>query len=94
MYVILSHAPNPDIDDGYWDVAPDSSAKRHISVQSFAEASKVCVEFIHHNHLGGGNWTGGQIIENDEQIAWVSYNGRIWKGAGPWDANTEEEIEE
>lgn len=58
-------------------------AKKDVEIGSFAEASKVCREFIKEYELGGGNWTGGTVIsDKGEIIARVSYNGRVWDNDG------------
>lgn len=83
MKVSLSHAGNPDIDyrGGYWEQPKDRNTPKHVHVNSFAEASRACTKYIERNGLGGGNWTGGQIYDDaGEQIAFVSYNGRVWEG--------------
>ena len=77
MNVQLSHASNPDI-PGYWDQPIDSGKTRIIQVNSIHEASKVCREYIDRNHLGGGNWTGGNVFHDGELVARISYNGRTW----------------
>ena len=46
---------------------------------TFTGASKACKDYIGKHNLGGGNWTGGQVFnDEDQQIARVSYNGRVW----------------
>ena len=78
MYQVkLSHAANPDISGGYW---PDAKrpAKLTGRVKTLADAAATCLKYIDHNRLGGGNWTGGQVFKGDEQVARVSYNGRVW----------------
>ena len=78
LTVTLSHAPNPDIDGGYWQEG-NSSARRHvIPVTCFEAASVMCRQYIERNGLGGGNWTGGSIERDGKKVAKVSYNGRIW----------------
>lgn len=50
---------------------------------SFEAASNICQEYIFQYEIGGGNWTGGQIYsDKGEQIARVSYNGRVWDMQG------------
>jgi len=51
-----------------------------LNVDSFEMASLLCRQFIELNDLGAGNWAGGDI-KNDEgaRIAYVSYNGAVWK---------------
>jgi len=77
MKVELKHSPNPDI-PGYWTPPEDSGKSKWIEVASFEEASKVCQDFIERNELGGGNWSGGAIKDNNKLIGYVSYNGRVW----------------
>jgi hypothetical protein len=49
-------------------------------VGTLEEASQECREYIKVNDLGGGNWVGGQVFdEQGNQIAAISYNGRIWR---------------
>ncbi len=45
------------------------------TVHSFEEASKECRGFIQRNELGNGNWSGGDIYENNKYIAEIAYNG-------------------
>jgi hypothetical protein len=83
MIVKLSHGPNPDImSGGYWSQPVDHGVQE-IEVEDFAEASRVCREYIERNNLGGGNWDGGQVMQDGMQVAKVSYNGRIWS-PGEW----------
>lgn len=77
MEVILRHDPNPDI-PGYWSPPVEDGRPRTVAVASMEEASRVCREYIESNELGGGNWTGGDVIDGGETIATISYNGRIW----------------
>jgi hypothetical protein len=49
-----------------------------IAVNTMQEASEACRKYISEHMLGGGNWSGGQIVENGTYIAVVSYNGRVW----------------
>jgi len=51
-----------------------------VPVSSFAEASARSRAYIAQHNLGASNWTGGQIFdENDEKIARVSFDGRVWQ---------------
>lgn len=74
--VELTAFGNPDFDQ-----SPTYPMCVHwtVGVQDFREASKRCLTFIAKNSLGGGNWSGGQIHDRDENlVANVSYNGRVW----------------
>lgn len=77
MEVILRHDPNPDI-PGYWSPPVEDGRPRSVAVTSMEEASRVCREYIESNELGGGNWTGGDVINAGKKVARISYNGRIW----------------
>lgn len=51
-------------------------------ISSFKEASERCRAFIEKSLLGAGNWAGGQVYDsNMNEIARVSYNGRVWDGS-------------
>jgi hypothetical protein len=78
MYqVTLSHAKNPDINNGYWDEPPAEGCIK-VSVPTMQDAAKICRAYIERNNIGGGNWTGGKVYKGKKQVALVSYNGRIW----------------
>jgi hypothetical protein len=70
------------------------------AVANVSEASALCRSYIEHHDLGGGNWSGGQVYNKDGmQVAYVSYNGRVWDLNPPSifkaaDANVEIEINE
>ena len=83
MKVTLAHCKNPDIKGGYW-TAISRPRKFQIEVgPSYAEAVTICLAFIAEYDLGGGNWAGGQVYDDDgKQVARISYNGRLWRGAG------------
>lgn len=54
------------------------------AVVSLAEASKACRQYIDEHGLGGGQWTGGDVLTKDGAlVARVSYNGRIWAVTNP-----------
>lgn len=78
MDVILSHDANPDIPGGYWSFPGDDGRPKAVAVTSLEEASRVCRTYIEDNELGGGNWTGGDVVDEGNKIASISYNGRIW----------------
>lgn len=65
-----------------------------VPVNSFAEAVSVCSFFITNNEMGGGNWAGGQVVRygTKEEVARISYNGKVWKpGKYPTDQIETEE---
>lgn len=47
-----------------------------------AETIEECQDhvrsYIEKYELGGGNWTGGKVFKDGEEIGRISYNGRYW----------------
>jgi hypothetical protein len=88
MIVHLTSRGNPDFGQ---DPNEEMSETKFVNVTSWKEASEVCQNYIQENNLGGGNWAGGQIYKFilglSEQVAHVSYNGRVWKGVPRWDTD-------
>ncbi len=42
-------------------------------------AKELCMGFINYFNLGASNWDGGLVTDNNNNfIAQISYNGRIW----------------
>lgn len=74
MKVKLSSCPNPDYRQTEAPAPPKT-----VEVKSLEHASLVCRVYILEHELGAGNWNGGQVYEGKEKIAYISYNGRIWK---------------
>lgn len=51
----------------------------YFEVLNLKEASDVCRKYIGYFNLRSGNWLGGQVIDdNNNFIARISYNGRVW----------------
>lgn len=78
LKVKLASVGNVDYEEidyrGHLEIAP-----KWVPVETLWDASKTCREFIEKNSLGGGNWTGGLVInENKQPVGYISYNGRIW----------------
>jgi hypothetical protein len=71
-----------------------------IPVASYAEAAKVVRGYIAKKDLGSSAWyrnlpftatsKGAAIHEDGVQVAFVSYNGRIWKGVEDFKLGHEE----
>ena len=79
MKVKLESKSNIDFDSSDLEGALNIEAY-WVVVETIEEAKIVCDAFIEKNELGGGNWTGGDIVdENDKLIGNVSYNGKFWK---------------
>lgn len=52
----------------------------YYQVQNLKEARKLCRDFIKYYDLGGSSWIGGRVIDNENNfIARISYNGRVWE---------------
>ena len=79
MKVFLANCGNPDYGQNPYKKLLGTESHFYKEVDSFEQASKACLEYIKEFDLGGGNWSGGQIIENGQMIAYTSYNGRVWK---------------
>ena len=75
--VYLSNCGNIDYGQDYTTTLPNT--EKEISLcDTLQDCSKVCQEYINENNLGGGNWDGGYVYQSGEQVAYISYNGRIW----------------
>ncbi len=60
----------------------------YFEINNLWEARNLCKEFIDKYNLGGSNWTGGRVIDEDFNfIAHISYNGRIWDNENWKNAN-------
>lgn len=79
MQVHLSAMGNPD----YRQPKDIGVPSGWVDVDDYAEASRVCQQYIERHNLGGGNWSGGQIRQGSKVVARVSYNGRVWEGDTP-----------
>ncbi len=73
LTVELKSCGNPD----FGQYAP-LSPNKVVQIQTLADASKACCDYIASYNLGGGNWNGGTVRHDKTIIARVSYNGRIW----------------
>ena len=51
----------------------------YYEISNLSEASEICRKYISYFNLGSGNFSGGRVLDdNNNFIARVSYNGRIW----------------
>jgi hypothetical protein len=79
MYtVILSNCGNIDHNQNPYGLLQNTSKGVHLC-NTLEGCVEACQKYIADHDLGGGNWDGGQVYENNVQIAYISYNGRIWK---------------
>ena len=77
--LLLRNCGNPDRgqdpDRPVWGTPSDY----WVPVESLQAASTACRTYIEEHDLGGGNWSGGKVVDgNGVQVASISYNGRIW----------------
>ena len=80
--VQLASAGNPDMGQAAGRALPGVRG-RWVRVDTFEAASKVCRDFITANGLGGGNWSGGKIVDDrGAHVADVSFNGAVWPPGG------------
>lgn len=77
LKVALSSGGNPDHFQVPFESLPGVPKSARL-VNSIAEASRLCSQYIEKHELGAGNWTGGDIFEGSALVARVSYNGRVW----------------
>jgi hypothetical protein len=80
--VILSACGNPD----FRQTEDIGVPTLKLPVHSLEEASQICQGYILEYELGGGNWTGGQVLDarTNEQVGYISYNGKIWTELEDW----------
>lgn len=79
LIVELSAAPNPDFDERSWE-SQVSIKPIWKTVHSLKEAVQEVARFRTQNNLGGGNWTGGRVVDDEgKDVARISYNGRTWE---------------
>jgi hypothetical protein len=53
--------------------------KKFADCKSLQECSIAVRKFIDDNMLGASAFYGGRVAVNGKTVAWVSYNGRLWK---------------
>jgi hypothetical protein len=52
----------------------------YFEVNNLLEAKNLTQKFINEFDLGGSNWIGGKVIDEENNfIARISYNGRVWE---------------
>jgi hypothetical protein len=91
MKVVLSSVGNIDHNENP-NKPKYGSKDKIVEVISMKEARTKCMKYIDDNDLGGGNWSGGDILDdNGKFLAHISYNGRIWEERN-WTPTTKEII--
>jgi hypothetical protein len=59
--------------------------RKTYQIPDFATASRLVCEARDRAGIGGSRFTPPVIYRGDEQVAYVSYNGRVWAGKpGQW----------
>jgi hypothetical protein len=56
--------------------------KRLHRVATFTEASEAVRAYIAEMNIGASEWLGGDILNEGQKVASVSYNGRVWDEGG------------
>ena len=82
MYkVVLSACGNIDhYENPYNNIVNGTKVKSNIAECSCIEdCQKAVRNYIEENNLGSGNWSGGKVFKDNEQIGYISYNGRYWE---------------
>ncbi len=52
----------------------------YFEVNGLIEAKNLTQKFIREFDLGGSNWVGGRVVDEENKfIAQISYNGRVWE---------------
>ncbi len=81
MTVFLSNRGNPDFRQDHRHQIPGTPRDQWVEVADLDEASRVCRAYIVEHDLGSGNWTGGEVRSDlNEVVARISFNGRVWTG--------------
>jgi DNA sulfur modification protein DndB len=82
MIVVLKARGNLDFDQPEDMGVPTLE----LTVSTLEEASLLCQGYIDTYDVGGGNWKGGHVLDatTNEQVAYISYNGKIWTELEDW----------
>lgn len=68
-----------NIDHGENPYKPLEGVERgYREADTIEELQSIVREYIEKNDIGGGQWTGGKVMEGDKEIGYISYNGRFW----------------
>ena len=66
------------INEGHMQVTITAGKTRKVA--DYAEASRLCREFLERTGKGNSRWSGGALFNGAEQVGYVSFNGRVWAG--------------
>lgn len=82
--VLLDNCGNPAYGQDADAPLPGTGSGKWGRARSLEHASKLCRQYIEENGLGNANWSGGIVRRDDVNVAYVSYNGRVWLSRA-WD---------
>jgi hypothetical protein len=79
LELVLANVGNPDFRQN-----PNKNLNgienKLVKVEDLQDASSISCKYIEDNDLGSGNWSGGFVYNTEGiQVAYISYNGRIWE---------------
>lgn len=76
-YTVILNANNAyRLDNGDYIITPGSKV---VEVNSLFEAKTAIRNYIRNMNIGASSYTGGEVLNSDnEVVAYVSYNGRVW----------------
>lgn len=71
----VDHRENP-----YSNVVNGTRVNDDVKEAETIDELRVAVrDYIERNHLGAGNWDGGQVFLKGKQVGYISYNGSYWE---------------
>ena len=85
MQVLLSNRGNPDFGQDPNRPVYGTPNDKWAPAESIESASALCRAYIAEHDLGGGNWTGGVVVQTGGNVAkgvavagLIAYNGRFF----------------
>ena len=91
-YVTLSACGNIDHCENPFDNIVNGKRINQYIVEcnNIEECILAVNKYIKENFLGSGNWTGGQVFKDGEQVGYISYNRRYWSKGSEYYKNTQQ----
>lgn len=85
MILTLSSIGNPDHGQNPFLPMFGCEDNSTITVSSYNEAAEICLSYIKRNELGSGNWSGGEVYDDEGNlVALIAYNGKIIREDSPY----------